>query len=159
MALNRPWKEQRVYRKGESNKKAKQPLIQPQLAMCVRKLEFFTSLCISANNMENIIIWELQVNSANRQICKHGACMLCHVQLFVTPMDYTPPGSSVHEIFQARTLEWVTIPFSKGSSAPKDWTPVSTLADGLYRRQHLGCVLCMYSAAVVLSESLRPHGL
>ena len=30
----------------------------------------------------------------------------------VTPMDCSPPGSSVHEIFQARILEWVAISFS-----------------------------------------------
>ena len=33
-------------------------------------------------------------------------------------MDCSPPGSSVHKIFQARILEWVAIPFSKGSSWP-----------------------------------------
>ena len=32
------------------------------------------------------------------------------------PMDHSPTGSSVHEISQARTLEWVDIPFSRGSS-------------------------------------------
>ena len=32
------------------------------------------------------------------------------------PMDCTPPGSSVHGILQARILEWVAIPFSRGSS-------------------------------------------
>ena len=32
------------------------------------------------------------------------------------PMDYSPPGSSVHRIFQARVLEWVAIPFSRRSS-------------------------------------------
>ena len=32
------------------------------------------------------------------------------------PMDCSPPGFSVHEIFQARILEWVAIPFSRGSS-------------------------------------------
>ena len=32
------------------------------------------------------------------------------------PMDCTPPGSSVHGILQARILEWVTIPFSRGYS-------------------------------------------
>ena len=32
------------------------------------------------------------------------------------PMDCSPPGSSVHGILQARILEWVAIPFSKGSS-------------------------------------------
>jgi len=29
------------------------------------------------------------------------------------PMDYSPPGSSIHGIFQARVLEWVAIAFSK----------------------------------------------
>ena len=32
------------------------------------------------------------------------------------PVDCSPPGSSVHGIFQARILEWVAIAFSKGSS-------------------------------------------
>ena len=36
------------------------------------------------------------------------------------PMDCSPPGSSVHGISQARILEWVAIPFSKGSSWPRD---------------------------------------
>ena len=31
-------------------------------------------------------------------------------------MNYSLPGSSVHEILQVRVLEWVTIPFSRGSS-------------------------------------------
>ena len=38
------------------------------------------------------------------------------------PMDCSPPGSSVHEILQARILEWVTIPFSRGSSQSRDQT-------------------------------------
>ena len=40
----------------------------------------------------------------------------------------SPPGSSVHEISQARTLEWVAIPFSRGSSWLRDWTWVSCIA-------------------------------
>ena len=39
-------------------------------------------------------------------------------------MDYSLLGSPVHEILQARTLEWVAIPFSRGSSRPKDQTHV-----------------------------------
>ena len=35
------------------------------------------------------------------------------VRLFVTPVDYSPPGSSVPGILQARTPEWVAISFSK----------------------------------------------
>ena len=34
------------------------------------------------------------------------------------PTDCSPPGSSVHGIFQARILEWVAVPFSRGSSQP-----------------------------------------
>ena len=41
------------------------------------------------------------------------------------PMDCSPPGSSVHGILQARILEWVAIPFSRGSSGPRDRTQVS----------------------------------
>ena len=36
------------------------------------------------------------------------------------PMDCSSPGSSVHGILQARILEWVTIPFSRGSSQLRD---------------------------------------
>ena len=38
------------------------------------------------------------------------------------PMDYSLPGSSVQRILQARILEWIAIPFSRGSSWPWDWT-------------------------------------
>ena len=41
------------------------------------------------------------------------------------PMDFSPPGSSVHGILQARILEWVAIFSSRGSSWPRDWAPVS----------------------------------
>ena len=40
------------------------------------------------------------------------------------PMDCSPPGSSVHEIFQARLLEWVAISFPSRSSQPRDRTRV-----------------------------------
>ena len=43
------------------------------------------------------------------------------------PMDSILPGSSVHGISQARILEWVVIPFSRGSSWPRDWTWVSCI--------------------------------
>ena len=43
------------------------------------------------------------------------------------PMDWSPPGSSIHGILQARILKWVAIPFSRGSSQPRDWTQVSCI--------------------------------
>ena len=36
------------------------------------------------------------------------------------PMYYSPPGSSVHGILQAGILEWVAIPFSRGSFQPRN---------------------------------------
>ena len=36
------------------------------------------------------------------------------------PMDRSSPGSSVHGILQARILKWVAVPFSRGSSQPRD---------------------------------------
>ena len=36
-----------------------------------------------------------------------------------SPMGYSAPGSSVHEILQARRLEWIAISFSRGSSQPR----------------------------------------
>ena len=48
------------------------------------------------------------------------------------PMDCSPPGSSVHENFQARILEWVAFPFSRGSSQPRDQIWVSPMAGGFF---------------------------
>ena len=41
------------------------------------------------------------------------------------PVNCSPPRSSVHEISQARILEWVAMHSSKGSSRPRDWTHIS----------------------------------
>ena len=49
------------------------------------------------------------------------------VQLCPTLCDYT-----VHEILQARILEWVALPFSRGSSQPRDQTQVSHISGGLF---------------------------
>ena len=43
------------------------------------------------------------------------------------PMDSSPPRSFVHGILRARILEWVVIPFSRGSSQPRDQTHISCL--------------------------------
>ena len=48
------------------------------------------------------------------------------------PMNCSAPGSSVHGILQARTLEWVAVPFSRGSSRPRDRTQVSHITGGFF---------------------------
>ena len=54
------------------------------------------------------------------------------VQSYLTlcnPMDYSPLGSSVHGILQPRILEWAAIPFSRGSSQPRDGTHASCIGE------------------------------
>ena len=46
------------------------------------------------------------------------------------PVDHTTPGASVQEILQARTLEWVAMPSSRGSSHPRDQTHISSICIG-----------------------------
>ena len=51
------------------------------------------------------------------------ACVFKSLQLCLTlwdPMDCSPPGSSVHGILQARILEWIAMPSTRGSSRPRD---------------------------------------
>ena len=57
---------------------------------------------------------------------------LCH------PMGCSPPGSSVHGILQARILEWIAIPFSRGSSQSRDWTRVFCIAGRFFTTEPLG---------------------
>ena len=54
-------------------------------------------------------------------------CQWCFTQSWPAlcdPMDCSPPGSSVRGALQARILEWVAMASSRGSSRPRDWTPV-----------------------------------
>ena len=81
-------------------------------------------------------------HSGSRQLVHHNLCVSgeCVCVCLVTqlcpalcdPMDCTPPGSSVQRILQARILQWVAIPFSRGSSRPRDWTQDSCLAGGCF---------------------------
>ena len=72
---------------------------------------------------------------------------LCSVAQFPTcfqlsPMNCSPPGSSVHGILQASILEWSAISYSRGSSWPRDWTCISCGShidrQILYQYCHLG---------------------
>ena len=65
------------------------------------------------------------------QVCCY--CLVTKLCLTLCgPTDNSPSGSSVHGILQARILEWIAIPFSGGSSWPRDWTPVSWTAGGFF---------------------------
>ena len=53
------------------------------------------------------------------------ACLVAQLCLTLcNPVDYSPPGFSVHGILQVRILEWIAISFSRGSSWLREWTLV-----------------------------------
>ena len=71
-------------------------------------------------------------------------------------MDHNPPGSSVHGILQARKLEWVAMPFSRGSSWPRDKNPVAPIA-GRFLISQFGSALLGLKEKV-LSNSAHVEG-
>ena len=100
-------------------------------------MTFFSWLITMANNYSSVLNrsgetgilvlcliwgeWKLPVFHNVVWCC---ACMLV-TQLCPTlcnSMDCSLPDSSVHAMFQARILEWVAVPFSRGSSWSRDWT-------------------------------------
>ena len=73
----------------------------------------------------------LLLDSPTSRLREINICCLSHGLTVHDPMDCSPPGSSVHGLLQARILEWLAIPFSRGSSRPRDWTWVSCIATHL----------------------------
>ena len=69
-------------------------------------------------------------------------CVLNRFSRLCDPMHCSPPGSSVPGILQARTLEWVAKPSSRGSSWPRNWTHISYASSTsrwvLYHQHRLG---------------------
>ena len=69
------------------------------------------------------------------------------------------PGSSVHGILLARILEWIAIPFSRGSSQPGDWTQVSCTAGRFFTvwatRKPTG--VCRSSSIAITKDTLLLH--
>ena len=61
----------------------------------------------------------------------HAQSLQLCLNLF-NPMDCSLPASSLHEILQARILEWVAMPSCKGSSQPRDRIQVSSIAGGFF---------------------------
>ena len=73
-------------------------------------------------------------------------------------MDGSPPGSSVHAILQVRILEWVAIPFSRGSSQPRDQTYVSTLQVNSLPSEPLGKPPSLvYTFRILFAKKMGQH--
>ena len=71
------------------------------------------------------------------------------------PMDCSPPGSSAHGILQARILEWVATPPSRGSSRPRDQTRVSCTAGRVFTGEALSGSLAKYKQSIW--SQVTPH--
>ena len=77
-------------------------------------------------------VWSTQSKDLIVNKVKVKVKLLSRVWLFCDSMDCSLPGSTVHGILQARIQEWVAIPFSRGSSWPRDQTWVSCLAERFF---------------------------
>ena len=86
------------------------------LLLCTQKISI---LKLQANY--HPIIFECPFSSA---AAAAAAKSLQSCPTLCDPTDGSPPGSPVPGILQARTLEWVAISFSRGSSWRRDWTHV-----------------------------------
>ena len=71
--------------------------------------------------------WTIPLTTSDLRLCWINVHMLVTSVMpdSLWPMDCTLPGSSVHGILQARILEWVAMPSSRGASQPGDQTCVS----------------------------------
>ena len=95
-------------------------------------------------NSNILKLWRLVFNRVTRSYClgsfpdtdstrkvKVKVAQLCLT--LCDPMDVT-----IHEILQARILEWVAFPFPRGSSQPRDWTRVSCVAGRFFTSRATG---------------------
>ena len=93
---------------------------------CVDKLSIRLCLALWMNLFMKStyhINWTQSCSDALPQLVLVLVAQSCPV--LCNPFDYIPLGFSVHGMLQARILEWVSLPFSRGSSQARDWTWVS----------------------------------
>ena len=74
------------------------------------------------------LLLSLEPGNQQRWKNKGGCCLVIKsCPTLYDPTDCSPPGSSVHGISQVRTLGWVAMSSSRGSSRPRDWTGIYLL--------------------------------
>ena len=100
---------------------------------------FIATLVIIANGDHNPNVYQLMNEWMNMVFTYKGmcVCMLSHFShiWLCNHVDCSLPSSSVHGILQARILEWIAMPSSRGCSQPRDQTCTSclpALAGGLF---------------------------
>ena len=96
----------------------------PMTAKMELRTKGIFQLCVFSHKGFQLTLLSVYTFTSNMSVCMKVP------QSFLTlwdPMDYT-----VHSILQARILEWVAFPFSRGSSQPRDWTQASCIAGGFF---------------------------
>ena len=115
--------------------------------------------------MYYIVIQDLwPVESTNVGTSVGSVCVLVAQSCLTLcdPMDWSPPGSSVQGILQAKILEWVVIPFSRRSSLPRDRTLAFYIAGGFFTvwaTREVPSIFRYYKNSAVLGEETEAHGL
>ena len=85
---------------------------------------------ITGTHSSTRIWFRMQQNISDHKTKTYGVCVLSHsvVSDSLQSHDCRLPRPSVHGLLQTRILEWVGIPFPRGSSQPSDQTQVSRIA-------------------------------
>ena len=115
------------------------PAFSWNLLMCPRQRNGFITFypCKDLDTTERLI-WS--------DSCESVSCSVLSNSLH--PINYSQLGSSVYGILQARILEWVTIPFSRRPSRPKDWTQVSCIVGRFFTIWTTREVLHLYNTTI-----------
>ena len=85
------------------------------------------------------VVWKSPIHWGCACVCAQLCPTLCN------PMDYSPPGSSVHGVSQARILQWFAIFFSRGSSWLRNRNCVScgsSTGNWIWLLHYLGSSIC-----------------
>ena len=102
-----------------------------------------------------VFCWQLQKLTIQLLASISNECVCLVAQscpILCNPMDYSPPGSSVHGIFQSRILEYIAISSSREPSWPSDWICVSPANTQVRKSFHYDntCILSNVPACIFL---------
>ena len=109
----------------------------PQLPASEIKQTFFSTNLVCLLAFEWRAAWPHTLPSStilHNHVAHVCVCVLAAQSCLTLcdPTDCSLPGSTVHGVFQARILEWVASPFSRGSFQPRDQTQVSHIAGSFF---------------------------
>ena len=106
-------------------------MLKLHLQVCnISRFKIHNSETPLSNNLSFLPLWNMifTISKTPQSLCVLCAKSPQSCPTLCNPMDCSPSGSSLHGILQARKLEWLAIPFSRGSSQPRDQTQASYIS-------------------------------